>query len=676
MSSAVAPLPLPPPVISGPVYSIITPKPKWMAQIKKSIYLAISAVGVFLVAYDVFANNWALNDYIGNAMHCRTPVMDMASFSDIHDHYVFSTRDNWGTISPIPRQLLATHIDQLIIADETVYFLAAGMHEVGPATPDLCRDLERSYPITFPTNSTETVVRLAVAMDFVTYIRGDALSHVFGSTATDPVPGPDALREELLERGYEAGVFTADLRMTLEVPVSSLNPGTTMQHNTLVYRIFAKTFNTGGTPMAELGVDNCNMTYVWNATTNMVDVVSSRVMLGEVHILAIIVDRSSTTVAAFYIKVFALLMVLGGYSASAKTVIWVDTDKQILWPWFKRLYQKFAPDLYRHPSHALTMQYICYNSDLFVLLYVVTVLLDENIAMKFTREMNEWNQWNPDFWVSVQIYSMSFRWLWINCCFVKMLKLLCHNVSIVQYNGHNWLVGFFNFSSVVPIYLSSIALMARHQFINYSNSVRHDLSSHVQSLDGTDLDLFASWYVRCFQPMALVIFINLVAILTLDRIVNYKWWSRIAQNSLGRQYMFNSTSILCGIDDVQDKPDGVGGQMIMLPARKLCTLRWFLSSHLLCFGLPEDPKCVRVWASTVLQTKSAVSKGSTSTNGSPTKAPLKDAKATTTEDSARNMLLIGQDQDGYVHLMDENKRDVKALAIEVKILRDSMFYIT
>ncbi|ETV93217.1 hypothetical protein H310_12814 [Aphanomyces invadans] len=61
--------------------------------------------------------------------------------------------------------------------------------------------------------------------------------------------------------------------------------------------------------------------------------------------------------------------------------------------------------------------------------------------------------------------------------------------------------------------------------------------------------------------------------------LNWQWWRATAKNSLCRQLMFNSTSILADVrGDAIDQP-GYAGSCLVIKSRALCTFRWFFSTH-------------------------------------------------------------------------------------------------
>ncbi|ETW05430.1 hypothetical protein H310_03195 [Aphanomyces invadans] len=364
-----------------------------------------------------------------------------------------------------------------------------------------------------------------------------------------------------------------------------------------------------------------------------------------------------------------------------------------------------SPAQYRHPSGAFEFAYLCFNSDVLVFLYTLAVLFDEDIAMVFSRTLYRWHQHSDmDVWIELRLMALSLRWLWINCLLLKASKWLCNYVSTKLYTGQNVVMGWLNFSSVTWIYVSYAALAARNEFIEYGNSVRCDLDSTTQNMDAIFVDFFNSWYIRASGPLLAVIVGNLGLVLLVDHVWNRRWWRYLANNSLGRQYMLNSTSILCDEDTSFITRAGYAGASVEVRARALCTMQWFLSSHVIRFGLQEQPQAVRQIVATKASTlghnhghhtgrdsESSVSSPRGSTTGRRGKdddkphmvSPMADEDIRASSESAaagdktssREMYLIVQDREGHVRMFDAEKRELQALGLEMKILRDSTFHI-
>ncbi|EQC27332.1 hypothetical protein SDRG_14856 [Saprolegnia diclina VS20] len=213
------------------------------------------------------------------------------------------------------------------------------------------------------------------------------------------------------------------------------------------------------------------------------------------------------------------------------------------------------PEYYPHVSHALRFDMFCYNSDIFVLLFASSVVLDIPSAIKFTREVQVYLAECSNSAMSIQLFALSTRLLWINCGFLKLLKYVVNMVSTATYSGESRIMGLLNFTSVTSLYLSAILLFYVPPFIEYNNSVRQDLKNSLQDLDDTAVDYYDSFYIRGFTTIAGGLILNVLLVVGLDQLVNRSYWKLMTTNSLARQAMFNSTSIL--MDYITDIDPGL-----------------------------------------------------------------------------------------------------------------------
>ncbi|KAF0685252.1 Aste57867_22814 [Aphanomyces stellatus] len=358
-------------------------------------------------------------------------------------------------------------------------------------------------------------------------------------------------------------------------------------------------------------------------------------------------------------------------------------------------------------SNEFELSDICLNSDVYVVLFVIAVLADETSAMIYSRVLNSWYRYSDsDFWIELRLMAMCARWLWLNCFILKGLKWGCHFMSKALYTGDNKLVGWCTFSSVSYIYLGLVLLYFRNDFIEYGNADHVILSSTTQNIDAIYVRLMHSWFIRALPSLTCAIFANLVALLTLDHILHRRWWAALAQNSLGRQLAFNSTSILADVVGVWGTRENYNGIVMTMKSRALCTFRWFLATHLIRFGLAEHPRVVRDMATSRLSSvtqgnlpikvsperlhKSArtgpvrsasyrVPEGESSTalNGDVdwiTKGACDDDDETLVDNTSTlvpDVFLLLQDREGALHLVDGDKREMHGVNMEVKILHNS-----
>ncbi|KAF0711950.1 Aste57867_4972 [Aphanomyces stellatus] len=352
--------------------------------------------------------------------------------------------------------------------DSSTYILSMGNFLIQDATNYICGTLAKVSA----TTTIGSVVHRGVVVDGITYIRGNTLSCVFGSTSTPAAAGSND--STLTAMGYIPGRVNADMRLANASGVMMLP----------MYRFAARVFCTGCTPSSNLA---------WTR-------VRSHAIYGQTHALGILFERRWTAVLSLYVRLVCVL------SLSACT------------PWLVNL---VSLSQYLQPCRAFDLSDICFNSDLYVLLYVIAVLADENIAMLYSRVLNTWHQYaGADIWIELRLMAMNARWLWLNCCILKGLKWSVHFVSRTQYTGDNKVVGWCTFSSVSYVYLGMILLYFRNDFIEYGNGDNVMLTSTTQNIDAIGVELFSSWFVRAVPSFICFIFANLFVLLALNHILH------------------------------------------------------------------------------------------------------------------------------------------------------------
>ncbi|KAF0709624.1 Aste57867_5849 [Aphanomyces stellatus] len=646
----------------------------------------------FLVLVDIIANNWELIDYIGNGQTFLTPVLNVATQDDLLAQYTFPTAASPLTISNAGRFMINHTLSGIHARDGDNYILTVGDFVIKSAANDICGVLARTYPITAAANNrtTGSPLRLGVAIDQVVYARGNALSNFFGTTTTTTAPPPrQRTHAGLTAIGYIPARLESELRLTTTLTIPPA--GVPTQSNVTMYRFYNRAFCTGCDPISELGLDICVVNVTYNASAQVLVVHSSQAVVGQVHKLGLMMERSGVTEGSLYVRGFCVLLVLLGYTTSQKTVRW--TDGSSLDTWVKKIIYLFAPNLYRYRSNTFNFSHFVFNSDWFVLLYMTAVLLDEKACMVYSRSMYNWNKDTQDTWAKQKLLAMNFRWVWLNCFIVKLLKVLVNFVSATRFNGQNAVVGFFNFSSLNYVYVAGLFLIARNDFNDSGNSDLVPLWFSAQNLDGISVDLFDSTFLRNYPWLALVMLLNLLAVLALNRALHCAWWARVARNSLGRQNMFNSTSILADMNYSFVDVSGYAGQAINVPTRSLCTIQWFLTCHNLRFGLPEHPARIRAMVTrgpVVQPTRERTTSVTPVIRRYLTKEIDDDdddddprdgfgqagttATAATTDGHGNEMYMLTQDQSGYLHLFNAKKAEIQALSLEVKILADAKYY--
>ncbi|KAF0713131.1 hypothetical protein AaE_011857 [Aphanomyces astaci] len=221
-------------------------------------------------------------------------------------------------------------------------------------------------------------VKLAVVDDGVTYLRGDALSHWYSNDLVDNLPTKKSKMADMQALGYNPVRMQADLRMTMGLPIQN----TTKTQNFAVpfYRV-----------------------HPWSR----------------------------------HVQYVAILIGKAGFLASRKTVQWHDRSPDKVESVIEKLMDMVVPKYFPRLSYAIRFDLFCYNSDLFVLLFVVSNVLDMNQAIQYIREVNAYNALSPQWDMTVKLFALSTRLLWLNVGLVKLAKMALHFVSSATYSGHS-----------------------------------------------------------------------------------------------------------------------------------------------------------------------------------------------------------------------------------------------
>ncbi|EQC27675.1 hypothetical protein SDRG_13967 [Saprolegnia diclina VS20] len=611
------------------------------ARVFEALKPVIGLVICCLIVADSITNNWSLNDYTGNAYHFRTPVLSVATVNDVRAQYNFPLRS--VSISPAGIWMSFFNVLQLATGDPDMYLLTAGSYTVNKAILDkqsLCTEMANQY--TLQATTSLSAVKIGASMDYMTYLQGNIFSSYDTSTLPHNMSGA-----ALTSLGFLPGRLATDLRLssafnvTPDVPYSSVNVS--------LYRIYSKSFCSGCTPLAELGLLECKLTYSYNSTSRALVVHSSNGILGSTQDVGVLLQKSSFVSAAVYIKILSLLWVIVSFGASRKTTRWIEVETWFTLPWYSKLWYTVAPPIFRYASSAVSLSTFYYNCDGFVLGYSIAVMLDMNASLVYAREVNIYNSLSPNSFMSLQLYSMGLRFLWANCLVLKGLKIAFHYLSNAQTTGDNKMVRFCNLSSVLFIYLSGVALLNVNQLIEMNNKARIDVPIYNLQRINVHLDVFDSWFVRALPTVFAIGLMNLVFVLALNHLFMRSWWRRLERNTLARQFIYNSSAILVEFFDEKDfKPVDTDVKAIaplVVPARSLCTLQWLLTCHLIRFGLTESPSVV----------KAIVTRTASKQSG--------------------DLFMVVQDSDGNVRLYDAHKAEVQSLGMEVKILNNTNYII-
>ncbi|OQR85241.1 hypothetical protein ACHHYP_12045 [Achlya hypogyna] len=617
---------------------------------------------VVLVAYDSVANNWAFNDFIGNGYQFMTPIADLQSASDLEDSYAFAVGSSVTDLSRVAKWMVNYTVSNLVKpGNDRIYVLSAGTFTIN-AEMNLCSIFRGKYPV----DLTMGPVQLGVVQDAITFLRGEAFSHAFTDDATANL-GNSSMGSTMLDAiGYRPARIQADLRLTQRISVA--NESTEQSFLTQYYRIYPKSYCTGCIPIAELGHGTCNLTMMYDDTEGVLSITKSTFVAGSTHSLGIMIQQNAFSSASHYLKFIALVFAVMGYLASRRTVQWQEVDVNATETFLHRVVKMVLPSYYPHASHAVRFDMFCYNSDAFVVLFTAGVILDINHAIIFTREVQVFNGVCYKVSAGFQLFALSTRLLWLNCAFLKLIKVFWNLVSTASYCGESKFMGLWNLSSVTSLYFSAILLFYVPPFIEYNNHVRVDVKNSVEHLDGIALDFLESFYVRGSGAIAAGLILNIVLITVIDHSVNYVFWRRLQQNSLARQAIFNSTSIL--MDDISSiDPSAllVESPVINCKARRLCTLQWFFMSHLNLFGLPEKELHVK---------KPQGHKPDTShTTAGMSQLPSVQVDGTESTTRSDGLYLVAQGSDHHMHLLDCDYSDVKSLIFNIKILKNTTVLI-
>ncbi|EQC32755.1 hypothetical protein SDRG_09727 [Saprolegnia diclina VS20] len=614
-------------------------------QIVQIVVTVLGTIVLVLVIIDTLANNWALNDAISNAQFFRTPIATVTDFSGLSAAYAFARERALADISQIGGWMLNLTLSELVSLETNYYVVSAGAYDL-PATTDLCSTFEGHYDV----NLDAERIKIAVVSSSVTFVRGSAWSHFFTKDATHDLATSAMGSSELLALGYTAARNVADLR--LSDPFKIAKSAQTQQIVISYYKLSPRSFCSGFTPIVVLGHGKCNLTLLYDDATSVMKVQKSANVDKSMYKLGFMLPQSKFSTASNYLKAIAIAFAIGGYLGSRKTVQWDDVDLSVTDSIFSKLLGTISPKYFPYPSLALSFDMFCYNSDLFVLLFAASVILDMATWYVAIRNLQYYNSLAPQFGVSLQLYALSIRLLWLNCLFLKMLKLGWSVLSTASYSGESRVMGYFNLSSVSFVYLSAALLVFVPSFVEYNNSVNIELDFGTEILDPIHVDAYDAFFIRCVPSIIVLLIVNVLGITTLDHVFRYKHWAFLAKNSLARQAIFNSSSIVCDYLEgiAPDSDVGGHGSLLICKARRLSTLQWFFMNHLRCFGLPEKELRAK---KKMLQTSSVT-------------------MSTSSEDGKGNAkCIVAQDSNGHVHLLNAGLNDVTALVFNIKILKDT-----
>ncbi|OQS03631.1 hypothetical protein THRCLA_21114 [Thraustotheca clavata] len=636
----------------------------------------ISAAGacvVFLIVCDAFINNWALANYLGGGYFFMTPLGAVENAIQLESHYAFAKGYSIRNLSNMGQWMSNYTIVNFVHKTDRIFALSAGEF-VLTADSVLCPIFQGIYSVDIDASPT---IKLALAHDQTSFFRGHALDIAFGDDTKTNLATSLMKSAELMSLGYIPGRTTVDKRFTHVFTIKN----TSAQQSQLVsyFRVFSRNFCTGCDPVAELGHSTCNFTMSYDYKSKTLNVLTGEFVPGSTYKLGFIQTNGVLGVVSLYTKLVAIFFAVSGYLASRRTVQWLDVDPTKTYSIVERLLRIVVPKYFPHPSNALRFDMFLFNSDIFVFLYAISVILDVQNAFLYARNVNLYNSLAPQFGASLQLFMISFRLLWINCATLKLFKMIWNLLGMATFCGESKVMAFLNLSSVVPLYLSVILLFFVPPFIEYNNSVTHNLDNAIDPLDGICVLVSEGSYMRVAPTVALGLLANILIITALDHIVHYSFWKKMVKNSLSRQAIYNSTSIVCDfISDIETRSDlGSEYSVILCRARRLSTLQWFFMSHMTCFGLPEKDLQLKKRSLISIQVKSPRGKASINSVGIRESSQVEPTSfsevANSFAEDGRNSssFIVVQDGDQNIHLLDDNFNDITSLVYNIKVLKDT-----
>ncbi|KAF0699215.1 Aste57867_10180 [Aphanomyces stellatus] len=174
-----------------------------MKSTTEYLTFALGLFCVFLVAVDIVGNNWELNNFVGDAKHLFTPLLNINSTDELLTRFSFPMDTSPLSTSEVGRWMVQTIVDQVHDDSRNVYHLTKGQHLIQNPTNDVCGALAKTYCLSNVTAG--SVLRLGTVQDQITFNRGNTLTHLFDSTMTDPQATPGNNVTMLSAMGYVPG---------------------------------------------------------------------------------------------------------------------------------------------------------------------------------------------------------------------------------------------------------------------------------------------------------------------------------------------------------------------------------------------------------------------------------------------------------------------------------------
>ncbi|EQC29629.1 hypothetical protein SDRG_12633 [Saprolegnia diclina VS20] len=620
---------------------------------------------ILLILMDALVNNWTLGNYLGGGYFFLTPLGSVQNARQLETKYSYMRGFSIKNLSNMGQWMSNFTIINFVEKSDRLYAITAGEYPLTP-TMVLCPVFQGVYGNV----DVSKKVKLALAADATTYYRGNMLTHVFTDDASVDMATPNMRSADVLARGYLPGQTTVDKRFTRDFAIAN----TSSEQTQIVpyFRILSRNYCTGCDPVAELGYSTCQFKMVYDDAAKTLTVSSSAFVPGSTYKLGFTVLNSVFGQVAIVIKLIAILFAVAGYLAGRRTIQWLEVDPAKPDSMLTKVLRMVVPKYFPYQSDALSYDMFMYNSDIFVLLYTFSVLLDVQNSLQHTRNVNLYNALSPSALVSIEMFSLSLRLLWGNLAILKLCKLLWNLLGIASYNGQSTTMGFFNFSSVTYLYLSAILLFFVPSLIEYNNSVSVDIANAIEPIDGICVEVINGSYLRVAPYVIYALVLNIFVVILVDHGINYKYFKMLRKNSLARQAVYNSTSIICdflwGIE-TRANLNGAEGAIVVVRARRLSTLQWFFMCHLTCFCLPAKDLLIRKKSTLQVKTTLRSMKGSSVRDASMAEAST-NATANADE-STETMCLLVQDWDRNIHLLDHSLTEVTSLVYNIKVLKNT-----
>ena len=553
---------------------------------------------VFLMTVDTIANNWEIMDTFQDGSLFRTPVLKAHNLKEVTDSVAFHEGTDPEHLSSTGFWLTEQIIEEMINHRDWLYMLYGGTYLISESTltadssvfahhsQDYCVDFLGRFP--YHTGNDMNDIRLGYVRDGVSMIHGYWINDEHFTIELDAT--------NYREKNFHPIRFSIDLRMSSYFhPRFSRNARKTSGSITLhVYRIHSKTFCSGCTGMAEVGLGECEVEYTVDLDTNILAVTSSHAPKESQYRVGVCLQKSFVSIFSEILRFGCFLLVSLWYLSTRKTYRWELTAlvKATDTPMIKVLKDLMAPKTFNFASNCTNIGLFCINSDLIVFMYSFSTLIDEYNSIIYVREVILWQHTDPQFWTAIRLLAFDLRKLWWSLLLLKVIKFVVNLVRTNQTLRSTRLQAFLTFTSGTSVYLLAIGLYYWPDIVEMINNNRKDLFSLGEALDDIHISFVESYYMRTFPFLVTFLLLNLFLCLAIDKLIWGKMMSRQLKNSFTLNLICNSTAIttdFAGMAHVglNDWPT------LDIPSRQFVTLMWYLRHHVRSFGLMHDSAVVK-----------------------------------------------------------------------------------